>query len=613
MPADGEETLFPHYMTELDYLRMAGSEFARKYPQVAKALDLTTHGSTDPHVQRLIESFAFLTARLQRSYDAQLPEVPAALLDVLYPQLTAPIPAMMVAAFHTDPAQSRAIAGITVPAGTALIARASGQGDDIVCRFRTGYPVELWPLDIAEASIDPPTAYPFLDTRPEVQRVLRIRLRCQGHRRFAEFAPPSLRFYLSPLIGNRDALYELLFAAPPEIAIGAVAQAEPADAPMMLPGARLHQVGLRGEEALLPCPPMSHQAYGLLQEYFALPEKFMFFDVAGLPPGAFGTGAEADLLILLAAAPRQRITLPAESILLRCTPILNLFPRLSEPIRIDHTHLEYRLVADMRRSGRAEIHSVERVTRMSAATGKGEAVQPLFSFARADRDENGTALYFIRRERSSFADNDRVEFFLSMLDPDLNPDLPAGDTVFAHLLCTNQGLTDQMGRGTRLDVEVDLPVSGVSSVTRPTSEVPPPTRGKALWQLVSHLSLNHLSLTGGDEGLAGLRGIFRLYDSANATGVDRTSGLVHLSSRRVVRRIGDDAWRGFCRGIQITLVFDAERYPPPDLYLLGAVLSRFFGLHAAVNSFTELVIVRRNGQREEKWSWPAVTGETQLL
>lgn len=601
-------------MTELDYLRMAGSEFARKYPQVAQALDLTTHGSTDPHVQRLIESFAFLTARLRRNHDAQLPEVPAALLDVLYPQLTAPIPAMMVAGFHTDPAQSRVMAGITVPASTLLIARAAGAGDDIVCRFRTGYPVELWPLDVADASIDPPTAHPFLDTRPAVQRVLRIRLRCQGHRRFAEFAPSSLRFYLSPLIGNRDALYELLFAAPPEIAISPISQAGPAsEAPVILPGARLHQVGLRGEEALLPCRPMSHQAYGLLQEYFALPEKFMFFDVAGLPPGAFGTGTEADLLILLAAAPRQRITLPAESILLRCTPVINLFPRLSEPIRIDHTHLEYRLMADIRRSGRAEIHSVERVTRMSAVTGKGETMQPLFSFARADRDDNGTALYFIRRDRSPFADDDNLEFFLSVLDPDLNPDLPAGDTVFAHLLCTNRGLTDQMGRGTRLDVEVDLPVSGVSCITRPTREIPPPTRGKSLWQLVSHLSLNHLSLTGGDAGLAALRGIFRLYDGANATGSDRTSGLVHLSSQRVVRRIGNDAWRGFCRGVQITLVFDAERNPPADLYLLGSVLSRFFGLHAAVNSFTELVIVRRNGQREETWSWPAVTGETPLL
>lgn len=617
MPADGDETLFRHYLAELDYLRTAGSEFARRYPQVAKALDLTTHGSTDPHVQRLIESSAFLTARLQRTYDAQLPEVPGALLDVLYPQLTAPIPAMMVAAFHTDPAQSRSIAGITVPAGTTLLTRATRRGDEIVCRFRTGYPVALWPLDVADAGIDPPTAYPFLDTRPGVQRVLRIRLRCQGHRNFTEFTPPSLRFYLSPMIGNRDALYELLFAEPPAIAVSAVSRAGAGDTPMaapvIVPEARLRQVGLGSEEALLPSPPTAHQAYGLMQEYFAYPEKFMFFDVTGLPPGIFGTGTDADLLILLPAAPRQRITLPAESLLLRCTPALNLFSRVSEPIRIDHTQLEYRLVADRRRAGHAAIHSVERVTRISAATGKGETMQPLFSFARADRDDNGAALYFIRRARSPFAADDSEELLLSLLDPDLDPHLPAGDTVFAQLLCTNRGLTDQMGRGVRLDVEVDLPIAGIASVTRPTHEIPPPAQGKALWQLVSHLSLNHLSLTGGEEGMAALRGIIRLYDPANATGMDRLRGLVDLASQRVVRRIGEDAWRGFCRGLQITLTFDAERYPTPDLYLLGSVLSRFFGLHAAVNAFTELVIARRNGQREEIWSWPAVTGETALL
>ncbi len=618
MPPDGSETLISHYIAELAYLRSAGSEFAWRYPPVARALEFTPQGSTDPHVQRLIESFAFLTARLQRTYEAQLPDVPAALLDNLYPQLTAPIPSMGIAAFQTDPDQSRSIAGITVPANTLLHARAESGGEELPCRFRTGYAVDLWPIEVADARVEPPTSYPFLDSRPAVQRVVRIRLRCQGRRRFSEFTPPSLRFFLSPLIGNREELYEMLFVHLAGIATIAADTAvplpdSPAPAPTMLDGASLRQVGFRPEEAILPCPPMSHQAYRLLQEYFAFPDKFLFFDVAGLPPGAFGNGAEADLLMLISGAPRHSITVTADSFMLSCTPIINLFPRVSEPIRLDHTQLEYPLVADIRRKTSTGIHSIERVTRISAATGLAETIQPLFSFQRSDRNDSSTALYYARRQRARYSADEADEIMLSMLDPDLDPALPAGDTVFAHLLCTNGSLTDQMGRGTRLDLEIDLPVSGVSSVMRLTREVAPPAHGKALWNLVSHLSVNHLSITGGTRGVAALRETLKLYCRSNEAVSDRIDGLVGLSSRRVVRRIGADAWRGFCRGIEITLEFDAQRYADPGLWLMGSVLSRFFGLHASVNSFIELVLIRRSGSREEAWRWPAVTGETELL
>src|ERR1700722_16537541 len=186
MPSEGSDALLPHYLHELDYLHTAGQEFGRRYPRVAEALGLSNDGSTDPHVERLIESFAFLTARLQRTYDAEFPEIPTGLLGVLYPQLVAPIPSMSVANFIIDPTQSRAVAGITVPSGTKLFTTASGHGsDELTCRFRTGHPVTLWPIEIADARLEPRTLYPFLDAHHrmrDVQSVLRLRLRCLGNR-----------------------------------------------------------------------------------------------------------------------------------------------------------------------------------------------------------------------------------------------------------------------------------------------------------------------------------------------------------------------------------------------------------------------------------------------
>src|SRR5271166_5295622 len=117
MQAESSADFLPHYLAELAYLRIAGSEFARRYPRVAAQLEISSDLSHDPQIRRLIESFAFLTARLQRGYDLQFPEIPEALLSTLYPQLVAPVPSMAVAAFVADPEQSRSLIGVTIPAG----------------------------------------------------------------------------------------------------------------------------------------------------------------------------------------------------------------------------------------------------------------------------------------------------------------------------------------------------------------------------------------------------------------------------------------------------------------------------------------------------------------
>ena len=200
---------------------------------------------------------------------------------------------------------------------------------------------------------------------------------------------------------------------------------------------------------------------------------------------------------------------------------------------------------------------------------------------------------------------------LSFVDPNLDPMLPAADTVFAHVTCTNRGLAEQISPGTRLQLEIDLPARAAICLTRPTPQIPVSSKGSTLWRLVSHLSLNHLPLSGGEDGLAALREILLLYcTSDDATRLRHISGLKRMATRRVVRHVGEDAWRGFCRGSEIELEFDETAFAGARAYLLGSVLSRFFGLGAAVNSFTELAM--RSQQREQTWRWPAQTGDTVL-
>jgi type VI secretion system protein ImpG len=608
MPSEPDEPLLAHYLRELAYLHTSGAAFAHKYPLVAQALDFSEQGSADPHVERLIESFAFLTARLQRTHDAGFPEIPSALLGLLYPHLVCPTPSMSVASFLVDPQQSRSVAGVTVPAGTALFASAEAplnDGAKLACWFRTGTPVTLWPIEVADAQLELRSMHGFLDADrrgADVQHVLRIRLRCLGNRQFGEISPASLRLHLPARGSSRGALYDLIFSAWQGLAIRPEHEREP-----RICDAGLAPVGFDDSEALIPSPAMSSQAFRLVQEYFAFPDKFLFFDLKNIPAGALGNGREADLLILLRTVPRGGMTVHGDSFALGCTPVINLFNRISEPIRLDHTQLDYRLVPDAAYESSTEIYTIDRVTRSRADGARADIIWPLFSLRHGDTGQPGRASYWARRQPGANPAYSGSDMVLAFVDPDLNLAVPAADTVFAHLTCTNRGIAEQIGAQTALHMETDLPLRAAICLNRPTPQIPAPSNGATLWRLVSHLSTNQLALAGNAEGLVALKNILLLYcNDGNETNRRRIAALTRMQSRRAVRHIGTDAWRGFCRGTEIEIEVDEPGFAGGSVYLMGAVLSRFLGLLAGMEAFTALAMT--SPQRDEVWRWPAQSG-----
>ena len=604
MRIEPTEELLPHYLAELAYLREAGGAFARRYPQVAGRLALDASGSADPHVDRLIESFAFLTARLQRLHESQSPEIARSLLEIVQPGLVAPVPSMAVASFAPDPRQARSLSGLTVPAGATLFAH----GDNgALVRMRTGLPVALWPVGVEAADLVPAIALEATADASDVAAVLRLRLVCLGNRQFAEFRPPMLRLFLHGSRATASGLHELLTHRLRSLM---VADPQTGRALRTLPAAAVRPVGLEPDEALLPQPDHAHDGYRLLQEYFAFPEKFLFVDLHGLADGAgLGLGRVVDLLFLLEAPPAAEVTVSAGCFRLGCTPVVNLFSRTSEPIRLDFTRLEHRLEPDARDARACEIHSIEEVTAVSAGNAS-RRVRPYFSVTHEDLDRPGTAFWTARREPTTIPDGRGTDVLLTFVDQALTPARPPAEALFANLLCTNRGLAEQIPAGAHLDAEIDAPVAAVVCVTRPTPQQPPVMGGQHLWHLVSHLSLNHLSLAGA-KGLDALKEILRLYggmhgDDAGA----QIAGLTQLDARRAVRRVGVDAWRGFCHGFEITLQVDDDRFVGASPWLLGAVLSRFLALHAAANSFTQLVLISR---RRGRTTWPPQAGAAHVL
>jgi type VI secretion system protein ImpG len=330
MEVNEPESLLRYYHSELSYLRKMGAAFARRYPKIGTNLELSADQCADPHVERLIESFAFLTARLQRRMDQEFPEITAALLGVLYPHLVNPVPPMAIAQFQVDPDQGKLTTGHEIRAGTQLFAQTT---DGLTCRFRTCYPVTLWPLDLISAGFESPAQFDFLDSAADVASVLRLRISAVGLN-LEELSLGKLRFYIRGDATLVNTLYELLFCHAMRVAI----LPENGRRPVYLPERSILPVGFEPTDEVIPYPPQSLPAYRLLQEYFAFPEKFHFFELDHLD--AVLKGKTLDILILLDRVAPSRMAVDRGTFCLGCSPIINLFRKTTDPIRVDQRQHE---------------------------------------------------------------------------------------------------------------------------------------------------------------------------------------------------------------------------------------------------------------------------------
>ncbi len=240
-------------------------------------------------------------------------------------------------------------------------------------------------------------------------------------------------------------------------------------------------------------------------------------------------------------------------------------------------------------------------------------MEPFFSFNHAAHSRNSRAFWYARRDMTGQSDMPGTDIYLSFVDLDYRPTMPATTTLFAHTWCTNRGLAEQLRPGAILQTEMGAPVSGITALYKPTPQIEPPIGGETLWRLVSHLSLNYLSLSQFEGSLTALQEILRLYANDRTAGTEQQiNGIVEMQCRRAVARMGPDAWRGFARGVEVILTVDERAYVGSSAILLASVLDRFLGLYASVNSFSKLSV--HSVQREGVWKeWPARAGDQFLL
>jgi type VI secretion system protein ImpG len=579
-----------YYQSELTYLRELGREYARAFPAVA---GLLAEKAGDPDVERLLEGFAFLTARVRERIDDDVPEIIHTLCDLLLPHYLRTLPSCSIVEF--TPVAGALRTRQRIARGTEL---AAAPIEGTACRFRTSADVDLLPVTLQDV---------ILDMSKPSQPAIRIQFQTHEAGRSAVFHPDGLRVFLNGDPGLTSMVYLWFSHYCRNVSIrGLSSGAKGVD----LGRRAVRAVGFDPECALLPWPKFAPGGYRLLQEYFTLPAKFYFFDLRGLDAFAARAEDKFEIILHFDRPPPLPSQIDKNLVKLHCSPVINLFASDADPIKVDPNAHEYLLRASEIDPRHMEIYSIERLSGLQAGRTDRKEYKPFFDFLHAIEPDDIPSYFRVRRGNSPL--DDAIDTYLSVHTPRDVSNTPVEETLSIELMVTNRNVSSQLRLG---DISVPAPGSPPFARFKNISQVTVPVRppfGKALhWRLVSHLALNYRSLADTEA----LRAVLDLYNFQAA--VDRQAGRANrlriegirsVSTRPVERLV-----KGVpVRGIGTTIELDENGFAGEgDLYLFASVIDEVLAAHAGINTFSELKAKAHPSQAE--YQWTAKSGRQAIL
>jgi type VI secretion system protein ImpG len=621
--------LIKYYSQELQHLREMGGEFAKEFPKVAGRLGLENLECADPYVERLLEGFSFLAARVQLKIDAEFPRFTQHLAELVYPHYLAPVPSMAIVHIQPDLTSSGLADGVKVPRGSALRSVLDRNGSTR-CEYRSAHDLTLWPLEIAEAKFftwSGSLGGTDIAVPPGVKAGLRLRLRATGGLKINQLKLDRLSLYLRGTDSLPTRVHERLLGSTAGVVVMPVKR--PVSWHTLLPATALKPVGFGEDEALLPVSRQSFQGYRLLQEYFAFPQRFMFVAIDGLQPALRRCAeSEIEVIVLLRRGdPVLEQSLDTSNFALHCTPAINLFSRRTDRIALSEEQFEYHVIADRTRPLDFEVYQIEEATGYSAGAVAEQRFEPFYHAHDLGAGSQAGAYYQVRREKrlQSSRQQERgprtsyngSETFISLVDAANAPFRGDLRQLGLRVLCTNRDLplTMPVGVGPAdFTLDVEAPVESVRCVSGPSRPLPSFAHGAVAWRLLSHLSLNYASLldTDAKEGARAMRDLLGLYCPVDDAASQRMiEGVRSIGSRSVTRRLPCAGPIVFGRGLEVTLTLDETAFEGSGAFLLGAVLAYYFAQYVSINSFTETVVSTLT--RGEIMRWPARVGQCRAL
>jgi type VI secretion system protein ImpG len=621
------EQLLPYYERELGYLRRHLREFAERYPKIAGRLLISGEVCEDPHTERMIESFALLNARIAKRLDDDYPEFTEALFDVLYPHYLRPFPSCSIAYLDLGGTANQQTGISVIPRGTSLNTRPVRGA---ACTFRTVYPVTVAPLALTGAAFSAIIDHPEAVRLPEgAGSGLSLTLTATADQlRLDRLALPRLRVFIDGEPSFCAALRDALFMR----AVGAYVEADRGSqhGGRWFPLAKIpiEPAGFADDESLIDFPARSHAAYRLLTEYFCFPDKFNFFDIdlaalmAALPSATAAGATTVTLHLALSGlradsnTARMLGTLSTNNLLLGCTPVINLFQQRGEPIRLTHASASYPVLADARRAFAYEVQSIESVN-LVRQTPQGETVvefHPFYSLKHAQTPEQNGHYWVLRRDETLAERSPGYETQIAIVDIDFDPAAVETQTLNIDLICSNRDLPASLSYGQPggdLFLEGGSNVKSINFLRKPTITYRFESARSAHWRLISHLTLNHLSLANG--GVDALREMLALYDLPRSPSSQRQiGGIASIEQRTASAWMAGNPFTCLVRGVEVRIGIDEEAFVGSGIYAFAHIIERFLALYVHANSFTQLVVVS-NKTGEELLKCLPRSGDLSLL
>ncbi|MFJ2983595.1 MULTISPECIES: type VI secretion system baseplate subunit TssF [unclassified Pseudomonas] len=587
-------SLKDRFSEELRYLRELGADFAQDNPQLARFLGST---SSDPDVERLLEGFAFLTAKLRLKLEDDLPELTHAMLQMLWPNYLRPLPSATIIQF--TPQKQSLSHTHSVAKGARLFSQPK---DGIACEFRTCTEVKLHPLAIANVD-----ATQTLDNS-----IIRIDLDLLVERPLSSLGCERLDLHLSGEDRCAQTLYLWLSQYLKHIDVTINGDVR------RLPASCMKFPGFSPDEALLPYPQNVFDGYRILQEYFIFPQRFHFVSLTGLDrlwPSQ--VSQQVHIEFHFSRHLPKTIRIGKGDFSLFCTPAINLFKHDAEPIDLSGRTSHVPLKPSGRHPHAYEIFSVDHVisTRTTEDGIPGEPLRAFRSFEsfahEIEHVQGRTALYYRCQIEQSLR-GDGVIHRIGFVRADESAYIGALETASIELTCSNRDLPLSLGIGDiSLITELTPPLADYRNICRPTRPCRPVLDGQLQWALISNLSLNYLSLLSTEplKAVIGAYDFAALHDIQQARSTrKRLNGIREAHSEPL-----DWLIKGLpIRGLRTRLKLDQGAFLcEGDLYLFSCVLSHFFALYASINSFHQLEVI--NTTNNEHYTWPLLTGRQPLI
>lgn len=592
-----------YYREELDYLRQLGKLLAQEKPYLARFL---AEKEGDPDVERLRETFAFLSGGLRQKLEDAYPEFTHGLINMLWPNYLRPVPSMTVIEYQPQKELKSSVQirrDELIKTRTGNNTRASTQGvltadEDIsslpACYFTLARDLWLQPLTVRDVH----------NNSTLKEGVIEIDFVAGSLVSPGELDLNKLTFWL----GNDDdyTRYQTYLWFSERLMDAELIAGE---RPLPMPDLWLDSAGFEQADSLLPWPQNVHSGYRVLQEYFCYPESFFFFHLRGAVPLPDDFPVSAFTLRLHFNQPLPAdIRLRKDSLRPYCTPAVNLFAHYSEPVRPDGSTLQYPLRASQQHPESYDIFRIKSVSTPEDESIQGrkfrhwpefEGFQHQIEYARQRE-----VVYWHHRTKTSLFHRG-LDHSIAFVHADGSLPDPLrmnGEVFTASLLCTNRMLPVQLHTGDIcVAVDKNPAVASFSNVTRPTRPLYPVTDGDMHWSLISSMNLNYLSLLDREALIQVLRtfdlpGIHHPQQARLSS--QKLDAITKMESRPV-----DRLFKGRpVRGLSTTLWIDPAPFVcDGEIYLLGTVLSYFFALYSSINSFHLLKII--NTESQESWEW----------